>query len=312
MRNTRTVRFSLLASILFMLTAGLMACEGTTEDEPAEGCDPATNDSCICANADDTEVASCDAEDADETCACELVEGPTGCDPATDDTCVCANEDGTVVDACDAEDADDSCMCEVEEPPAGCDPTADDTCVCANEDGTVVDACDAGDADDSCMCQIVEPPMVRYVLVEDLTTSVSGEFPGVDADFVRLTKANGDEHYASRHLDFSIPTENNSAADPDQILDEPDANCMADSGNFVSLGGEVFGGFIIVEFGDDAPVAIENGDTIVVGDLGRTLCPGMFDDDPGRVSISISTDINTFQEVSTFNGASEITISGIE
>ncbi len=165
---------------------------------------------------------------------------------------------------------------------------------------------DAGEPD------VEPPPAYRYALIEDLTSPVAGEFPGIDGDYIRLTKADGTVHYASGLIDSNIGVEGNSAADPNQIIGAPDANCDANSGAFTSLGGLDADAYVIVEFGDAADVTIENGDTIVVGDLGATDCNGMFDDDPGRLGVSVGTDRGSFTTIGEFDGAAEVPITGLE
>ena len=147
--------------------------------------------------------------------------GEEDCDPAESDTCVCSNDDDTVVDDCEADDADDTCTCtegDAAEPEAG-EPEAGEP-----EAGEP----EAGEPE-------VEVPAYRYALIEDLTSPVAGEFPGIDGDYIRLTKADGTVHYASGLIDSNIGVEGNSAADPNQIIGAPDANCDANSGAFTSL-----------------------------------------------------------------------------
>ncbi len=151
----------------------------------------------------------------------------------------------------------------------------------------------------------------RYLLIEDLTFPVGGEFPGLDLDFVELTKFDGTVHYVSSVVDFNVGIESNSAIDPSQIIGAPDANCDPQSGAFLSLGGLDENGYIMVSFGDFEEVPLENGDVIIVGEIGATLCGGMFDDDIGSVSISVGTDLGSFITVGEFVGASEINLVGL-
>ena len=71
-----------------------------------------------------------------------------------------------------------------------------------------------------------------FVLVEDLSTDMSGESPGADIDAISVT-ISGAETFASGITDFGLGGGSN--LDPNQALGAPDSGCMAT--NFVSLGG---------------------------------------------------------------------------
>jgi hypothetical protein len=150
--------------------------------------------------------------------------------------------------------------------------------------------------------------------LEDNTDPVAGEFPGNDVDAISVIKAGGGEVFATRVVDANIgdPNGNNSATDPTQMVGAPDANCQAQSGKFTALGGSAAGGYAIVEFGTTGvDVTIENGDSIKIYELGRTLC-GMFDDDAGTVGVSTSSDLGTFIEIgSTGTGQYTIPVAGL-
>ncbi len=152
----------------------------------------------------------------------------------------------------------------------------------------------------------------RYLLLEDLTDPVTGEQPGADIDYVRLTKNNGDVHYVTEVLDFNVGAlDTNTAADVTQLVGQPDSLCDINSGAFVSLGGLAEDGFVIVSFGDELNViAIENGDSIVVGELGPTLC-GDLEDDAVRVSVSVSNARDSFITIDTVSGANELIVMGL-
>ena len=157
-------------------------------------------------------------------------------------------------------------------------------------------------------------PTYRFVLLEDNTDPVAGEFPGNDVDAISVLKASGGEVFATRVVDFNIgdPNGNNSATDPNQMVGAPDANCVANSGKFTALGGSAAGGYAIVEFGTTGvDITIENCDFIKIYELGATLC-GMFDDDAGTIGVSTSSDLGTFIEIgSTGAGNYTIPVSGL-
>lgn len=158
-------------------------------------------------------------------------------------------------------------------------------------------------------------PAYRFVLLTDLTSPVAGEFPGADVDAVELIKF--DRSYFSTAVeDAAIPVDSNSAADPYQMVGPADANCDPDSGAFTALGGADAGGYAILSFGTaEEDVTIENGDSIVVYELGMTLC-GEFDADPVEVSVGIGNTLGSFSEIGTVigtigEGVNEVTVSGL-
>lgn len=137
----------------------------------------------------------------------------------------------------------------------------------------------------------------RFVMLEDLTGSASGDSPGADIDAIAIEKE-GRRIYASGVADFNIGGDNNAFTDPTQALGAPDSQCTRK--NFVALGGRNADGYLIVEFSDaDEDVTIESGDRIIVYELGATVCPNQpsWDDDPAAVSVSVSAERDTFQEL---------------
>jgi uncharacterized protein YegL len=197
-----------------------------------------------------------------------------------------------------------------------CDPTTDEGCICTDSNGQ---SCDPNDGDEDCTCTIVgsnnganngannggnhQAPSYRYVLIEDLTSPTSGEYPGADIDAIGLVKG-GSANFATVVEQFSIDSAGNSASDPTQLLGPPNANCEANSGAFTALGG--LGNYVIVTFGTTGnDVTIANGDAIEVHELGQTLC-GKFDDDPYRVGVSVSDTAGSFIEIGTGGTGSNI------
>ncbi len=207
-----------------------------------------------------TAMVACDPEDSAEAC-----------DPETQDACVCT-VDGTE-DACDPEQ-DDNCSCslvedENDDPDMGGDDPDDDM-----------------GGDDPDMDE--EPEAYRFLIIEDLTQGARAPYPGVDLDAVTLTKADGGKFYATSVDDFLIVEGvENDASNTDAIKGEPDDGCMADNTKFVALGGE--GGYITVSFTtQDEDVTLEEGDTVTIHEIGDASCPGQYDDDPYKASISIA------------------------
>lgn len=143
-----------------------------------------------------------------------------------------------------------------------------------------------------------DPPTAwRYVLVEDQTDPVAGEFPGIDIDAIELITADGTSRFATTVEDFN--SGGGSARDPSQALGEPDSNCDANSGRFVSLGGRERNGFIIVSFSSNGQdIAFGSGSAITLYELGHKMCGGG-DGDPYAVSVSTSTDRSSFVQIGT-------------
>jgi uncharacterized protein YegL len=198
-----------------------------------------------------------------------------------------------------------------------CDPTTDEGCICTDSNGQ---SCDPNDGDEDCTCTIVgsnnganngQSLVYRFVAVEDLTSPGSGsaEFPGADVDAISVNNAGG-EFFATYVENFEIDPRGNSGSDPNELLGAPDANCEANSGAFTALGG--VGNYVIVSFGTQSEdVTIENGNSIKVYELGSTLC-GRFDDDPYRVSVSVSDDLGSFIFIGDGGqGSNEVPVSGL-
>jgi hypothetical protein len=120
----------------------------------------------------------------------------------------------------------------------------------------------------------------------------------------------GSANFATVVEQFSIDSAGNSASDPTQLLGPPNANCEANSGAFTALGGA--GNYVIVTFGTQSEdVTIEIGNSIKVYELGSTLC-GRFDDDPYRVSVSVSDDLGSFIFIGNGGqGSNEVPVSGL-
>ena len=207
-----------------------------------------------------------------------------------------------------------------------CDP-AQENCVCTYDDGQTCE--DPDDLD--CACTLVQPEeegepdpgaegpgdegpalSYRYVLIEDLTDPIGGDAPGADIDAIAVVK-NDAAFYATAIEDSNLGGASNAFLDPGQLLGAPDAGC--EKRNFTSLGGARAGGYVIVSFATpERDVTIDNGDTIEVFELGRTLCPNTrYDDDPYRVSVSVADEIGTFQEVGIGGeGQNSVTVSGLQ
>ena len=211
---------------------------------------------------------------------------------------------------------------------ADCDPN-DDNCVCTYDDGGVCE--DPDDLD--CACTLVadtdndgtpdqdddtpngEQPdnrmNARFVLIEDLTDPIGGDAPGADIDAISVIK-NEAEFFATSVEDSNLGGQRNAYLDVSELLGAPDAQC--EKKNFTSLGGARAGGYVVVSFGTaNRDVTIENGDSIRVHELGRTLCPSTsYDDDPYRVSVSVSTGLGTFHEIGTGGeGKNTVPVTGL-
>lgn len=215
------------------------------------------------------------------------------CDPAASSTCFCEDSAGALCNP----DTSDDCTCE----DVG-DLCAEVTC----GDG---ETCDPSDG--QCITFVDDfPTEYRFVLIEDRTANVSGEYPGADLDAVSVTRfSDGALVYAASVEDFNLG--GGAALDTAQILGAPDAACDASSGKFVALGGQDADGFIIVGFSNaDQNATFGAGAQITVHEVGATECPGSnFDDDPYTVSISVSTDRASFTQIGeAVNGTATVTV----
>jgi hypothetical protein len=216
------------------------------------------------------------------------------------EVCVCAAEDGT---SCDPEE-DDDCTCAF---PAGENNGENNGANNGTNNGTNNGANNGTNNG-------VPANNYRFVLVEDLTASVAGAYPGVDLDAVQLTKASGGINYATAVDDFNLADNNNGrneATNVNAATGAPDDGCSADDTKFVALGG--VGGYIVVSFGTDAAdVTVENGDSIVVHEIGRGSCPASsFDDDPYALSVSVSSDAGFIELATGAEGVAPIPVTGL-
>ncbi len=135
----------------------------------------------------------------------------------------------------------------------------------------------------------------QYILVEDRTEPVGGRAPGADIDAISVRRAHAtQEYFATQIEDAHIGVHGNDFTDPSLALGPPDANCTPE--NFVALGGAAAGGYLTVSFHlPGEPVGLQTGDTLTIYELGHSLC-GRYEDDPFRVSISTSTERESFVE----------------
>ncbi len=215
------------------------------------------------------------------------------CDPAEDEECICEDFDGDVCD--DPNDFGCSCTLPFED-----DEFEDDF---EDEENTSNDENEGTRDEETGMSY-------RFVLIEDLTDPVAGEAPGSDIDAISIVRPNGAEHYATSLEDYNVG--NGSFLDPTELLGAPDSNC--EKQGFVSLGGAQSGGYVMVSFGTSTEdITINNGDSIKVHELGRTLCPSSsYDDDPYQVGVSVSTELGTFVEIGTGGeGRNVIPVTGL-
>lgn len=199
-----------------------------------------------------------------------------------------------------------------------CDPALDEACVCEDLDGLTCDDPDALD----CLClfedealgleEEAEDDDYRFVLIEDLTDPIGGDAPGADIDAVGLIKEDGTEFFATAVEESQIGEGRNAYRDVNALLGAPDSEC--EKKNFVSLGGLNAGGYAMVSFATEKEdVIIANGDSIHVYEIGASMCPGTpFDNDPYKVSVSVSDELGTFIEVgSGGDGDNIIPVTGL-
>lgn len=225
------------------------------------------------------------------TSACGDSEEETAC---TDEGGVYECFDDATGDLCeDTEDPECTCECTID---ANNTNNPNNT----NNNTCTTDADCAGDLVclESGMCGTVSGPSYRFVMIEDLQDPVSGEFPGADIDSVELVKG-GVPIGAVDVEDFENLTLNgNNAANPNEVLGAPDANCDAQSGRFYAMGG--LGSWMVLSYGTET---IEEGDAIDVVELGNTEC-GTFDDDDYAIGIGISAEAtDNFFEIRECTGS---------
>jgi hypothetical protein len=172
--------------------------------------------------------------------------------------------------------------------------------------------------DPECEEEPCEESAYRFVLIEDLTRQVSGEYPGADIDAIGLIRAD-EETFATAVESANISAEGNSASIAQGLLGAPDFDCAdgadIDPMAFTSLGGKEAGGYAIVSFGTlEEDWTIRNGDTLKVYEVGKA-CNTRYDDDDFQLSISTGNDLNTFTEQGRLgmgSGQAEIEVTGIE
>ena len=179
----------------------------------------------------------------------------------------------------------------------------------------VVDAACDLDAIDDCISDVEgQAPgpgsEFRFVLLEDLSDeALDGPSPGSDIDAVSVV-VDGVERFATTVEDFSIGGPNNNNVNVTELLGAPDARCVAE--NYVSLGGALYNGFVIVGFSSGGrEVTFRSGDPLTVYELGPSLCPQQPDwvDESVRVGVSVSTSRSNFVEVGeTRPGLNTLTI----
>ncbi len=141
-----------------------------------------------------------------------------------------------------------------------------------------------------------DAPIHRLLLIQDETVEALGDFPGADIDAISLVKPDGAEFFLQvLGQETEVDCDNNLACDPAAMLGPPDA---VDPEAGVCFGGDIPDptlftalnlGFVLAQFGEEGSeegVAIENGDSIRVFEIGQTEC-GRFDDDSVSISISV-------------------------
>ena len=199
--------------------------------------------------------------------------------------------------------------CTVEED----DPEVD--CAATPEDPACTVDCDATPDDPACQ---PPPAKYRFVLIEDQTDPVDGEYPGTDLDAIGLLKAET-ETFATVVEGADVPVEGNSAADTNGVLGAPDFDCAdgaaIDPTTFTALGGKAAGGYVIVSFGTDAEdITLENGDSLKIYEVGKA-CNARYEDDEYSVTLSTGNEIDSFTEQGTLgegSGNATIEITGLE
>ena len=126
---------------------------------------------------------------------------------------------------------------------------------------------------------------VLYVLVDDTATVVAGAAPGADIDTISLIKADGTEYFATAVVDDNVDCTDNSCCDLNALLGPNDAvgddgTCWGGGSVDLSMMAALNTGSVVVSFSTaDEVVAIENGDTVHVWEVGATECQ-QYDDDP--------------------------------
>ncbi|MEO1269869.1 MAG: hypothetical protein AAFX99_17420, partial [Myxococcota bacterium] len=185
--------------------------------------------------------------------------------------------------------------CGDEEEPQDCNPNTNQRCQCTDADGIPCEASEEGcvceertgiDSDTSTRRNNRPRSEFRYVRIDDLSVTDTGESPGADIDAISVV-INGEEIFAASSEEHTTATELNAFSDPEQVIGPADSSCMAQ--NFFALGGQANNGSITVGFGDRT---FKNGDVIIVYELGNSLCPSQasWENNPYVVSVSESLD----------------------
>lgn len=207
--------------------------------------------------------------------------------------------------ACSDDDGDEAPICE------------GDAFRCTHE--VTGEDCTDGDLDCICECVLDDSgegegegeggPAYRYILIEDLTEPVAGEYPGAELDAVSLVKPDGTRYLetvvdAFDHTTLIPQAQPNMAADPHAALGPPDAQCSVEfNDRFYSMGGS--GSFLIATVGDD--VSIDIGDKLIVHVFGFTEC-GLLSDGDYEVSVSSSPDLSSFVPLGVGFGMQEFDV----
>lgn len=228
------------------------------------------------------------------------------CDPEVDADCVCTldSDAATVVTDCidNETDAGEACTCET----VGGDANNAANNTANNANNT------ANNTANNAPNNTADPFL--FVLVEDTTPNPSGDTPGADVDAIGLVKADGTEVFAATIESDDLDCTNNTACDTTGILGAPDVVdngvCFGGGAVDTTLFTALNGSRVVVSF--DGGAEVENGDSIHVYEIGATEC-GRFDNDPFRVAVGVSDDLNgTFIEVGTGGeGNNIIPVSGL-
>lgn len=321
---TRDTLCTIIASLCLIMFA---ACGDDTVYEEAD-CDPETDGAvCFCQDQDTGET--CHVDDAD--CACagggdtaatnngtssnngtpttnngapNTSSGGGTTTPSTNNSSTIPNNNatgaGTTAGASDCRPSSDGppCICLDAETGAVCDVDLRDDCVCS--------LTDSNNATQPSNNASTGDRYWRFVLIEDLSDSGSGEYPGIDVDAIEVVTELGLSYAATTIEDFNLG--GGIARDVSQVLGEPDSDCDPSSGAFLSLGGRAAGGYVMVGFSTPTRDAtFRAGSTITVHELGATMC-GQFDDDPFSIAVSVSTDRASFTQLGTATGTTTIPV----
>jgi hypothetical protein len=157
-------------------------------------------------------------------------------------------------------------------------------------DGDTVELCDNGelfelDCGAGTFCDAGEcSAPIRYVYIYDLSSSLSGQHPGVDIDGISLV-SEGRTYYAEVVTDVeSDDSVENGAPNPDELLGEPESGASgtcdldSDPAHWYSLAG----GHVVISF--DGGRAIRDGDQVIVHE-----CTGSGAREPYGFSIGVGS-----------------------